>query len=101
MSPRSRRVFSRRQMLAVFTGVAASSALSAVTVVGRPAYAETEAGASVASERSGLPDTDRAKVVRPYRSGGRAVRTAAAAALAGSAAEVATFLGQTLPVARA
>ncbi len=88
-------------MLAVFTGVAAGSALSSVRVWSSPAYAAAGAGVGAVPEGAGLPDTARGKVVWAYRSGGRAVRTAAAAALVGSAAEVTAFLDQRLPAARA
>ena len=50
---------------------------------------------------AGLPGTDRAKVVQAYRTGGRAVRTAAAAALVGNADAVATFLSERLAAATA
>ncbi|MFF9296754.1 ALF repeat-containing protein [Streptomyces althioticus] len=61
-----------------------------------PAYAADTVPADGGAR---LPDTDRAKVVRAYRTGGRSVRTAAVAALVGNADEVATFLGERLPAA--
>ncbi|WP_235614495.1 ALF repeat-containing protein [Streptomyces ambofaciens] len=100
MAQRSRQ-FSRRQMLAAFVGVAAGCALPNCTVLTRPAYAASAAGTDSVPEGSGLPDTDRGKVVWAYRTGGRAVRTAAAAALVGSAADVRAFLDEKLPAARA
>lgn len=91
-------MLSRRQMLTVIAGVAAVGALPTCTIGARTAYAASEPGAMAVP---GLPDTERGRVVAAYRSGGRAVRTAAAAALVGSAADVTAFLDQTLPVARA
>lgn len=72
------RIFSRRQSLAIFGGIAAGTALPLGALGARPAYA---AGTAAADGGTRLPDTDRGKVVQAYRTGGRAVRTAAAAAL--------------------
>ncbi|MFC9258964.1 ALF repeat-containing protein [Streptomyces hydrogenans] len=100
MSQQSRRGLSRRQALAIFTGVAAGSVLSSSVFGTRPAYAASGSGGTPpVPEESGIPDTDRGKVVWAYRSGRRAVRTAAAAALAGSAADITDFLVQKAPVA--
>ncbi|MFF9847670.1 ALF repeat-containing protein [Streptomyces litmocidini] len=100
MSQQSRRGLSRRQALAIFTGVTAGSVLSSSMFGTRPAYAAGGSGGTPAvPEGSGLPDTDRGKVVWAYRSGRRAVRTAAAAALVGSNADITDFLSQKAPVA--
>lgn len=63
MSPSSR-VFSRRQSLAIFGGIAAGTAVPLGVFGSGPAYAadtaETDGG-------TGLPDTDRGKVVQADR----------------------------------
>ncbi|MEV5372054.1 hypothetical protein AB0N12_22290, partial [Streptomyces albogriseolus] len=68
----AREIFSRRQSLAILGGIAAGTALPLGVFGSRPAYA---ADPAPADGGVGLPDTDRAKAVRAYRTGGLAVRT--------------------------
>lgn len=89
-------VMSRRQALTVFAGVAAVGALPTCYPPSR-----AEAAVLVDPVETGLPDTERGRAVWAYKTGGRAVRAAAATALVGSAADVTEFLEETLPVARA
>lgn len=55
------------------------------------------AAESAAADPVPLPDTERAKVVKAWISGGRGAKSAAAEALLGSDSEIQTFLAETLP----
>ncbi|MEU0751028.1 ALF repeat-containing protein, partial [Streptomyces albogriseolus] len=84
--------WSRRRVLGA---LAAATAVAATPSVLRPATAAAAEGA--APEPVPLPDTDRAKVVRAWLTGGRGVKAAAATALYGSDTDISTFLAETLP----
>ncbi|WP_423464687.1 ALF repeat-containing protein [Promicromonospora sp. MS192] len=88
----------RRQALTLFAGIAVVGSLPTCTATARAAYGAT---LDTLPADSGLPDTERGRVVWAYKTGGRLVRAGAAAALTGSAADVTAFLAEGLPVARA
>ncbi|MER6044291.1 ALF repeat-containing protein, partial [Streptomyces sp. NPDC001856] len=85
-------LWSRRRVLGA---IAAATAVASTPAVLRPATA-------AAAETAGtgpvpLPDTDRAKAVRAWLTGGTGVKAAAATALYGTDAEIQNFLAVTLP----
>ncbi len=85
--------WSRRRLLGA---VAAATAVAATPFsLARPARAAD--GEDPADGSLVLPDTDRAKVVKAWSTGGRATKAAAAYALYGTDADVRTFLTETLP----
>ncbi|MFZ3544264.1 hypothetical protein ACODT3_01545 [Streptomyces sp. 4.24] len=88
--------WSRRRILgaAATMTVAASSSL---VLNPSTAWAATPSPAADDGDPFGLPDTDRAKAVRAWLLGGRAVRASAATALAGTDADVRNFLAVRLP----
>lgn len=76
--------------------LAATTAMAAApSVLPTPVAAAAE---SAAPDPVPLPDTERAKVVKAWMSGGKGVKAAAAATLAGTDSEIQIFLTQTLPV---
>lgn len=83
------------------TAVAGSSAMVAVSALGLDvAWAGTAAAADTGgADPLPLPDTDRAKAVKAWMTGGRAVRAGAAEALVGSDADIRAFLTEQLPKA--
>src|SRR5690606_31739415 len=89
---------SRRQVLTVMAGIAVVGSLPTCTATARAAYAATQ---DTMPSDTGLPDTERGRVVWAHKTGGRLVRAGAAAALLGSAADISTFLAEELPVAQA
>ncbi|MFK8848025.1 ALF repeat-containing protein [Streptomyces sp. Ac-502] len=92
-------LWSRRRLLTTLAGAAAAPTLpSIVTLTATPAHA---AGSDSGETGDVLPHTERGQVVWAYKSGGRAVREAAAAALVGSPAAVTAFLARGLPFAKA
>ena len=87
--------WSRRRLLGTLAAVTAVAATPGVLV------APARAGAATAAEDEPptpfeLPDTDRAKVVRAWLTGGKATKAAAADAMYGTDADIRTFLGTTL-----
>lgn len=83
------------------TAVAGSSAMVAVSALGLDvAWAGTASAADTGgADPLPLPDTDRAKAVKAWMTGGRAVRAGAAEALVGSDADIRAFLTEQLPKA--
>ncbi|GAA1068901.1 hypothetical protein GCM10009665_74250 [Kitasatospora nipponensis] len=86
--------WSRRRILTVAAAAVAATALP-LTATAR-AFAATAGPAGVPTLPS-LPDTPRARAVTAWLCGGRATRTAAAAALVGTGAGVAAFVATGLP----
>ncbi|MDQ0760572.1 ALF repeat-containing protein [Streptomyces canus] len=84
--------WSRRRVLGALA--AATAVASTPSVLLAPVAAAAE---GTAPDPVPLPDTERAKVVKAWISGGRGVKAAAAEALAGSDSEIQTFLTETLP----
>ncbi|MGK3940560.1 ALF repeat-containing protein [Streptomyces caeruleatus] len=84
---------SRRRVLGALAATTAMAA--APSVLPTPVAAAAE---SAAPDPVPLPDTERAKVVKAWMSGGKGVKAAAAATLAGTDSEIQIFLTQTLPV---
>jgi hypothetical protein len=85
--------WSRRRLLgaqAAVTAVAATPLTLASAAFAVPAEGP-------ATDPLTLPDTDRAKVVRAWLTGGRATKAAAADALYGTDTQIQTFLAETLP----
>ncbi|MFC8215640.1 ALF repeat-containing protein, partial [Streptomyces sp. NPDC057296] len=86
--------WSRRRLLGTLAAVTAVAATPGVLV------APARAGAATAADEPPtpfeLPDTDRAKVVRAWLTGGKATKAAAADAMYGTDADIRTFLGTTL-----
>lgn len=92
-------LWSRRRILSTVAGAAAVPALpSILTLSATPAHA---APSAPGSPDTGLPDTEHGRAVWAYKTGGRAVREGAAAALLGTPAALTAFLTTELPVARA
>ncbi|WP_256123345.1 ALF repeat-containing protein [Streptomyces sp. EN16] len=89
-------LWSRRRILSTVAGAAAVPALpSILTLSAAPAHA------APGDPQNGLPGTDQGKAVWAYKTGGRAVREGAAAALLGTPAALTAFLTTELPAARA
>lgn len=84
--------WSRRRVLGALA--AATAVASTPSMLLTPVAAAAE---SAAADPLPLPDTERAKVVKAWISGGRAAKSAAAEALLGSDGEIQTFLAETLP----
>jgi hypothetical protein len=85
--------WSRRRVLGA---LAATTALATAPSVLLPPVAAAAEGTT--PDPVPLPDTERAKVVKAWISGGKGVKAAAATALAGSDSEIQTFLTETLPI---
>ncbi|WP_208647980.1 ALF repeat-containing protein [Streptomyces tirandamycinicus] len=84
--------WSRRRVLGALAATTAVASTPSVLLA--PVAAAVE---GTAPDPVPLPDTERAKVVKAWISGGRGVKSAAAHALFGSDSEIQTFLAETLP----
>jgi len=88
--------WSRRRFMEALAVVTAAAAMPQILVP--LARADGDSGAPGSLD---LPDTDRAKAVRAWMLGGKAMRAAAEYALSGTDADIITFLTTELPVATA
>lgn len=91
--------WSRRRVLGALAAGTAVAATSSLVLNRAAAWAETLPAAE--GPPPNLPDTDRGKAVWAYKTGGKAVREAAVAALTGTPAALTGFLTTHLPTARA
>ncbi|MFE2044343.1 hypothetical protein ACFXAZ_26150, partial [Streptomyces sp. NPDC059477] len=85
--------WSRRRLIAT---LAATAAVAATPLTLAP-MARAATAQDPPLDPLALPDTDRAKVVKAWLTGGRATKAAAADALYGTDTQIRAFLGETLP----
>lgn len=95
--------WSRRRVIGALAATTAVAATSSLVLSSAPAEAATTAPPDDLDEGDpfNLPDTDRAKAVKAWLLGGKAVRAAAESVLIGSDTDVQTFLTVDLPKATA